>query len=296
MDHFTPQEVSHLQRFFNHCDDDVVDDLTKIDEQTLGLFMRAILANVNVAAAPVAARFPAPRTLSAVIALLRGSLDCATTASDHSSASAPETRSANRADHTTQHSTATAAAAAAIAGTPSVRANISNPVEPQIDGSAPGGTASTSPPAVARPEAARVLLGAISLSSHDFVTPAQFRRLAGSFEEPRPLNMVVRITRNYGIIRHGPANPHRNVIVDIGDGRETKMFVASGSDLYDVDRNWNPFPAGELAVLYNVEGGFSGRKRFLTYNVDSSVYKFTIPTTWDEVLEWHERASAQMQN
>ncbi|SJX65419.1 uncharacterized protein SRS1_15689 [Sporisorium reilianum f. sp. reilianum] len=137
-----------------------------------------------------------------------------------------------------------------------------------------------------------ILLPGTNLSSVDFCHPARFRIVGGSDEEPVPLNMVVKVKRNYFNDESGKTN-FRIVIVDIGDGKEMRMTVKHGADIYDLDRHNNPAPPGTIVVLHNVQGKPGWGKKSLVYTVRSSMTKLRTPIEWQDVLRWHQDISDQ---
>ncbi|CBQ69771.1 hypothetical protein sr15689 [Sporisorium reilianum SRZ2] len=137
-----------------------------------------------------------------------------------------------------------------------------------------------------------ILLPGTNLSSVDFCHPAKFRIVGGTDEEPSPLNMIVKITRNHFNNKIGRTN-FRIVMVDIGDGKERKMTVNNGSDFYDLDRHSNPFPSGTIVVLRRVQGKAGYGRKSLVYTVHSSMSKLRTPIEWQDVQRWHQDISDQ---
>lgn len=132
-------------------------------------------------------------------------------------------------------------------------------------------------------------LGETRIASADYTCPRELRKTALSHSEPRPLNLVVLIKAN-GPSKKNGSSKYRLMQVDIGDGVVMDVQAHVGSDLYNVDRKYNPFPEGSIAVMEDVRAINRGRALALDFLPTSRISRCDeLGITWDQVLEWHEK-------
>ncbi|GAC71941.1 hypothetical protein PANT_5d00140 [Moesziomyces antarcticus T-34] len=107
-------------------------------------------------------------------------------------------------------------------------------------------------------------LGETGLSSADYTCPRKLRKTALSHSEPRSLNLVLRIIAN-GPSKKNGSSKYRLMQVDIGDRFVMDVQAHVGSDLYNVDRKYNPFPEGSIVVMEDVRAINRGRALALDF-------------------------------
>ncbi|GAK67821.1 uncharacterized protein PAN0_021c6050 [Moesziomyces antarcticus] len=132
-------------------------------------------------------------------------------------------------------------------------------------------------------------LGDTRISSANYTCPRQLRKTVLSNAEPRPLNLVVCIIANAPSKKNG-SSKYRLLQVDLGDGVEMDVQAHIGSDLYKVDRRYNPFPEGAIVILEDVRGVFRGSALALDFHPCSRISRCDeLGVTWEQLQEWHQK-------
>lgn len=138
-------------------------------------------------------------------------------------------------------------------------------------------------------------LGQSGLYINDFTGPAYFREVGGTSKEPNYLNMIVKIRENMAPFENDIDQDEepRLVIIDIGDGRDTFMYVEPDTmlhgDMSDMGDDCY-FKPDSIVAIEGVHG-IAGDEPAVHFKNDSKITKFRedIRPSWEEVQAWHER-------
>ncbi|KAF6767487.1 hypothetical protein PSEUBRA_005165 [Kalmanozyma brasiliensis GHG001] len=131
-----------------------------------------------------------------------------------------------------------------------------------------------------------IFLGRTGISDEDYVSPAFFRTVCGSVDEPTYLKMVLMILKTDKLdIRIGNSWARR-LTVDMGDGVRTGLVAEKGSVLYD---SKDSYPDGTLIAAEDIEGFIKRGEQSLFFDKQAKALLFPdeIRPPWQVVQAWH---------